>query len=231
MQEFHSAMYQANLLYGIDLDEEQFEEIGLIAWQKIGNKRVRTYRYCTYVDCDGNGSIELPCNCDLIEAVTYDFEDWNFTDNLKPDGDINSAYTEGYIESRKSFNYPLYMHGKLVKYERVGDTLYINSGYKGKINILYRGVILDDDGLPELTDKEVDAIAAYIAYTQKYKQYLQTNNRDILQQSQLLMQEWTRLCDAARVSEYINQNEMNDILDAKTNWNRKVYGKAFKFFN
>jgi len=61
------------------------------------------------------------------------------------------------------------MHGRFVKYERVGDTLYINSKYNGRINILYRGVILDDDGLPELTDKEVDAIAAYVAYTQKYK--------------------------------------------------------------
>lgn len=231
MQEFYSAMYQANLLYGVDIDGDQFEEIGLIAWQKIGNKRVRTYRYCANVDCDGDGSIELPCNCDLIEAVTYDFEDWNYTDNVKPNGDINSAYVEGYVESRKAFNYPLYMSGKLVKYERVGDRLYINSGYKGKINILYRGVILDDQGLPELTDKEVDAIAAYIAYTQKYKLYLQTNNRELFQQAQSLMIEWTRLCDAARVSSYVNQNKMNDILDAKTNWNRKVYNKAFKFFN
>ena len=158
-------MYQANLLYGIDLEVDDFEELGLIAWQKIGNKRVRTYRYCTTVECDGDGSVELPCNCDLIEAVTYNFEDWNYTDNIKPDGDINSAYVEGYIESRKAFNNHLYIPGKLVKYERVGDKLYINSKYRGPINILYRGVILDDNGLPELTDKEVDAIAAYVAYT------------------------------------------------------------------
>lgn len=230
MQEFHTAMYQANLLYGIDIDIDQFEEIGLIAWEKIGNKRVRTYRYCTNVDCDSGGVVELPCNCDIIEAVTYGFEDWNYTDNVLPNGDMQSAFTEGYIESRKAFNYPLYMPGKLVKYERVGDKLYINSGYSGKINILYRGVILDDDGLPELTDKEADAIAAYVAYTQKYKQYLQNNNRDTFQQSQLLQRDWVRLCDAARVSEYMNQNEVNDVLDAKTNWNRKVYNKSFKFF-
>lgn len=229
MQEFYSAMYQAHLLYGIDIQGDDFEELGLIAWQKIGNKRVRTYRYCTTVDCDSDGAIELPCNCDIIEAVTYDFEDWNYTDNIKPNGDINSAYVEGYIESRKRFNNPLYMSGKLVKYERVGDTLYINSGYKGKINILYRGVILDSNGLPELTDKEVDAIAAYIAYTQKYKQYLQTNNRDLFQQAQILGREWNTLCDSARVSSYVNQNEMNDILDAKVSWNRKGYNKSLKF--
>jgi len=158
-------MYQAHLLYGLDLEEDEFDEIGLIAWERIGNKRVRTYKYNANVSCDGDRSVELPCNCDLIEAVTYDFEDWNYTDNIKPNGDLESAYVESYIESRKAFNYPLYMSGKLVKYERVGDKLYINSGYSGRINILYRGVILDDDGLPELTDKEVDAIAAYVAYT------------------------------------------------------------------
>ena len=229
MNNFHTVGFQAHLLYGVELQEEDIEEIGLLAWQRIGNKRVRTYRYCTSVDCDGDGSIELPCNADIIEAVTYGFEDWNYTDNIKPNGDVNSAFTEGYIESRKAFNNPLYISGKLVKYERVGDKLYIISGYNGKIIILYRGIILDDDGLPELTDKEVDAIAAYCAYTAKFKQYLQTNNKDILQAAQFLQNEWNRLCDAARVSEYISQNEMNDILDAKTSWNRKVYGKTYKF--
>lgn len=229
MNNFHTIGFQAHLLYGVELQEEDIEEIGLLAWQRIGNKRVRTYRYCTSVDCNGDGSIELPCNADIIEAVTYGFEDWNYTDNIKPNGDVNSAFVEGYIESRKAFTDPLYMSGKLVDYERVGDKLYINSGYTGKINILYRGIILDDDGLPELTDKEVDAIAAYCAYTVKFKQYLQTNNRDLLQAAQLLQVEWNRLCDAARVSDYINQNEMNDILDAKTSWNRKVYGKTYKF--
>ena len=91
MTDFHTAMFQANLQYGLELQEEDFEEIGLIAWQRIGNKRVRTYRYCTTVSCDGDHSIELPCNADIIEAVTYGFEDWNYTDNILPNGDINSA--------------------------------------------------------------------------------------------------------------------------------------------
>lgn len=227
MEDFHAAMYQANLLYGIDMEEADFEEVGLIAWNKIGNKRVQNYRYCTNVEC-GKNYVELPCNCDIIESVTYGFEDWDFTDNIHPEGDLNSAFTEHYIESRKRFNDPLYIPGKLVNYERVGDKLYVESDYRGKINILYRGVILDDSGLPELTNKEVDAIAAYIAYTQKYKQYLQTNNQQLLQQAQTLEREWNRMCDGARVSAYLNQNAVDRILDAKGSWNRKMYGKSFK---
>lgn len=228
MENFHTAMFQANLQYGIELQEENFEEIGLIAWQRIGNRRVRTYRYCTNISCDGDRSIELPCNADIIEAVTYGFEDWNYTNNIRQNGDINSSFVENYIESRKAFTDPLYISGKFVKYERVGDKLYIDSGYTGRINILYRGIILDDDGLPELTDKEVDAIAAYCAYTVKFKEYLMNHNRDTLESANILKNEWNRLCDAARVSNYINQNEMNQILDAKTSWNRKVYNKSLK---
>lgn len=227
MQNFHTPMFQANLQYGTELSEDEYEEIALIAWQKIGNRRVRTYRYCTSVNCNNN-VIELPCNADIIEAVTYGFEDWNYTDNIKINGDINSAFTEGYIESRKAFTNPLYISGKFVKYERVGDKLYIDSSYTGRINILYRGQVLDDDGLPELTDKEVDAIAAYCAYTVKFKQYLQTNNKELLQAVQMLQSEWIRLCDAARVVDHISQNEMNEILDTKTSWSRKVYGKSLK---
>ena len=34
----------------------------------------------------------------------------------------------------------------------------------------------DEDGLPDINDKEADAIAAYIAYTIKYKEALKTHN-------------------------------------------------------
>ena len=50
----------------------------------------------------------------------------------------------------------------------------------------------------------------------------------MLQEAQLLEQRWLKLCDAARVSIYINQNEMNTILDAKTSWNRKIFNKSYK---
>ena len=82
MNKFHTATYQANLLYGIEIPPEDAEEIGLIAYNHIGNKRYKLYRYCTKVNCQ-TLSIDLPCNCREIEAITYDFEDWNYnTDNL-----------------------------------------------------------------------------------------------------------------------------------------------------
>ena len=79
-------------------DMEDMEDIGLIAYNHIGNKNPRLYRATLNVNCV-DGSIELPCNVDIIEAVTYCGEDWNYTSNTKHNGDINSFYTENAIEA------------------------------------------------------------------------------------------------------------------------------------
>jgi len=82
---------------------------------------------------------------------------------------------EHHIEAEKYFNSPYYIPGKLLKYEQVGDTLYFERNY-GKVTILYKGILADEEGLPEITDKEATAIATYIAYVMKLKEGLATNN-------------------------------------------------------
>ena len=226
MNDFNYIYTVANSLYGLELEPEQFEELGLTAWNLIGNKTVRLYNYSADISCD-NLSVQLPCNCDIIEAVTYNHEDWNYSTNKTVNGDYNSQFIEQYIEARKLYQAPLYISGKYAKYERVGDTLYFDKDY-GKVNILYKGVILDEDGLPKVNEKEALAIATYIAFATKQKQGWITNNQNIIQLAQYLYQQWLKYCDSARVPLSIDQNTMNQVLDAKSSWNRKVYNKAYK---
>ena len=226
MNDFGYAMFLANSLYGLNMDSDTFEEIGLIAFNKIGNKRARLYKTCLPVECDG--TVSLPCNCDIIEAVTYGFEDAEYVSNVKPLGDAESFMIEHQIEGMKAFKDPLYISGKFVKYQRVGDTLYLNQSVGNKVFILYWGVLSDDNGLPQITDDEAQAIAAFCAYSSKYKEGLLTNNPNIVQVANMLKMDWLRLCDQARVPDYINQNEANAILDAKTSWNRKIFKKSLK---
>lgn len=221
---FHYAITLAQMLYDIEGDIDDLEEIGLVAYNFIGNKNTRLYRGTLNV-C--GGIIELPCNCDIIEAVTYCGEDWNYTSNQNDNGDKNSAYVENYVESRKAFTDPFYISGKYVKYKRVGDKLYVNDGLS-KVNILYQGIELDEDGLPTINDKEAIAIAEYIAYVYKYKEAIRTNNQLVLGVAQDLKQKWLFHCDAARVPEYVSQEEMNKILDVVSTWGRKTYGKSYK---
>ncbi len=226
MNNFHYAMSLANTLYDIEGDMEDMEEIGLIAYNHIGNKNTRLYKGTLDVNCV-DGSIELPCNVDIIEAVTYCGEDWNYTSNTKHNGDVNSLFTENAIEAQKRFLDPFYVSGKYVDYKRVGNTLYVNKGL-GKVNILYHGILVDEDGLPEINDKEALAIADYIAYTYTYKKAIRTMNKNTMDLAKDLKQNWLFHCDAARVPDYVSQEEMNKILDVQSSWGRKIFNKSYK---
>lgn len=226
--DFHYSMSLLNMLYGITVQEDEFEEIALVGWNMIGNKRMRVYRYKTCVSNCEEG-VELPCNCDQIEAVTTDFEEWNYSTNDTPNGDISSSFIEAYIENRKAFRDPLYAKGKFIKYERVGDTLYFDRPH-GKINILYKGQILDDSGLPQITDSEARALATYLAYIMKYREGLQTNNVNIIKLAEDLRLKWLLQADQARTDYYMSQNDWDKVLDAKTSWNRKQFGKSLKLY-
>ena len=68
-------------LYGVTPDENNFEDLALTAWNKIGTKHTRLYRFEGSVK---NGILELPCNLediDLIESVHIPFPDAQTSSN------------------------------------------------------------------------------------------------------------------------------------------------------
>lgn len=224
--DIHYAQYLASTLYGIEMSDADFEEIALIAYNHIGNKNCRIYRAFKSVD-PKTLSVELPCNAVQVISVCGALEDWERVTNKDWNGDPDSLAIEEYIEHTKIFKDPLYQPGHYLKYEQVGNTLYFDKPYHF-VGILYRGEVVDCDGLPEINDKEANAIAIYIAYTQKYKEALMTMDSNLMQVAQLLGQQWNIKCDQARTPEYINHNEMDEILNAKTSWNRKIHNKSYK---
>jgi hypothetical protein len=61
-----------------------------------------------------------------------------------------------------------------------------------------------------------------------YKNALVKKDGNLLQLANAMKIDWLRLCNAARMPIHLTQNEMNDVLNVKTRWDRKVYGKSFK---
>jgi hypothetical protein len=55
-----------------------------------------------------------------------------------------------------------------------------------------------------------------------------TKDQSTFQMAQIMEAKWKSLCTQARVAEYINQNEMDEILNVATSWDRKRFGKSFK---
>lgn len=220
-----------DMIYGIELEDQDLEELGLLAWGYIGNKNRRLYKYHACIDPTDN-SVTLPCNAidsngdSCVELVTASYEDWERVTNYSEYGDNNTSFVEHAIEAEKFYQSPYYLPGKVLKYDQVEEKLYFTHNY-GRVNILYKGVLFDDDGLPEISDKEAMAIATYIAYITKFKEGLQTNNPNIINQANQLQATWLKQCDQARVS-YLNQNAMDQILEVKASWDRKSYGKGFK---
>ena len=52
-----------------------------------------------------------------------------------------------------------------------------------------------------------------------------------MQMSQLLEKKLAYYIDQARIPDSVSQNEMNEILDTKSSYDRKVYGKSYKPIN
>ena len=231
MQNFHYIAVLLHQMYSIDMEDADLEELGLIAWEQIGNRNRKMYKYSTPINPVDN-SITLPCNAlDLngescVELVTSSYEDWNSVTNNTDYGDINTAFTEHYIEATKFYQGQYYLPGKVLKYEQVGNKLYFTHNY-GIVNVLYKGILADEEGLPEITDKEALAIATFIAYTEKFKEGLKTNNGDMIKLSQILEGRWQKQCDQARVKP-LSQNDVDAILEASSSWDRKRYGMGYK---
>ncbi len=175
---FNTAYTQARELYGLELDPDVFESIGLIAWDRIGNKDYRLYKYSTQPieDALGYWYIDLPCNCDIIEAVTTNYEDYQKTTPTTLAGNNQNGWIEGYVESRKYNTGNLYSSGKYIKYREEGNRIIMNDHFE-VINIFYKGVVVDDTGLPMLNDKEMDAIAAFCIFADTRKKAITTKDQ------------------------------------------------------
>lgn len=229
MNKFYSAISLLQELYGIELDEDLFETYALTAWNKIGNKQTRLYRtkLCPVCDPEGGFYVTKPCNLDEIEAITLCFEDAKEIDSINTHAGSITHPIEQFIESTKFDKDSLYAPGKFVNYYELNDRIYFTEFYPS-VNLLYKGIYMDEDGLPLLNDKEVFAIATYCAYAHFFKKGLMTKDSATVQLAQVLKTEWLRACDQARIPEYISQNHMNDILDVMTSWDRKVYNLSYK---
>lgn len=166
----YAAMEQARDMYGVELKEDQFEVYAEAGWRKIGNKEYKVYTTCIHpiADPDGGWYVCKPCNLDSIEAITLNYESAQET---SPISDFHGMVThpiEQGIEAMKTMPNQLYISGKFVKYRELGDRIYFTEPYRS-LNLLYKGLYTDEDGFPFLNEKEVDAIALYCAYSEKYK--------------------------------------------------------------
>ena len=225
LHNFNAAYGLADSLYGVTVTENDFEDIAFNGWLQIGNKHTRLYRYIGNVE---HGQLILPCNVDIIESVHVPLPDAQLTSNQSDLTFIDSLWTESYVDFWKHGEDPYWTRGKLVKYDEGNGVLYFKKDYKN-VMVVYHGILVDEEnGLPLLNDKELNAVAAYIAYVSIYKEGIRKRDGNLIQLSQTIKADWLRLCNAARIPEHFSQNDMDRILDVKVRWDRKQFNKSIK---
>lgn len=221
---FNVAYTYISAKYGLTMDQNEFTTVGMIAYTKIGNRNTEVKGIILDVK---NGEVQLPCDILSIEAVFADFPDMVMTSNLQRFPQIASSFIERYINYWKINESILYDDGRLLKYYQSGDTLYFDRDYHNVL-LLYRAEKLDSEGLPFISDKEAEAIAAYCAYTMLYKQGIANRDQNAMQIAKDIQMEWGRLCERARTPDKLSQNDVDKILDAQFSFDRKTYGKSYK---
>ena len=225
----YAALEHANDMYGVNLNEDTFEVYAESAWRKIGNKDYKLYLTKLHPEKDPTGGwfSEKPCNLDAIEAITLNYESAQET---SPVSNHISGYNHGIeqlIEQGKTDPNALYIPGKFVKYRELGDRIYFTEPYR-ELNLLYKGLYTDENGFPYLTASEIEAVALYCAYSDKYKKGLMSKDANELQLAQLLKQDWQKACSAARIPDNISQNNMNEILDTMVRRGCHQFGQSYK---
>ena len=224
LHNFNSVYSMASIVYGISVDPTNFEDVALLGWEYIGNKHTRLYRYTTHTT---NKRITLPCNLTEIESVSIPYMDAQMVTNQSTFPQVYNQFVEKYIEAWKWDNSTLYEPGKLIKYREEGEDIVFDRDFS-QVIIVYHGIIVDEDGLPLLNDKEVRALALYLVYSDTYKEALRRKDGELLKLALTTKNDWLKACTAARIPDVFTQNDMNAILDVKTRGDRKQYGKSYK---
>jgi len=240
-ENFLAPKFLLKSMFNIILQEEDYIEYAYRTWRKIGNIALATH--CIKEPVPDNLEIELPCNVEFIEAVSTGDVYLNNTDdmvyyfdgtqNIRPV--VNQYYYPDILADTHMNKVSLSrtdMHpiGQLVPYEILGcnKKILLKSPMKGQnVNIIYRGQILDDDGLPCLSPKETEAIAYYVAYIITQKNAFM-KDPGAMQMLPMIKQEAEVRMAAAKIPEYVNQNFWEQVLSAKVRMDRKVFYNSYK---
>jgi hypothetical protein len=230
---FLNSWTRARKRYSLEMTKDEFIEEAYNVWREIGNQAPVVSRYFTQVPEDF--IIELPSDMEFLDGVMIINEPIP-RDSFTSEGRLSAQRPAYFVETvtpGENQSLQSVPNGKSVNYVLVGDNAIKitspNTVYRDLL-IIYRSMVVGEDGLPLLNDKEVAAIAAEVARRDVVREAF----RGVQTKAQLLQfisKEADRLMLAAKVDEYINDDAIDQILDTKTTFDRKVYGRRFNLYN
>jgi len=240
--DFMYSKYLLNDLFDIRLHEDDYVERAYNIFRDIGN--IATAVHAFEFAVDNSRKVILPCNVEFIEAVSTG-TDWSEVsdqnvilwhsertinpNNFLPDVINNPSVNKILLNDKHSNLHP---KGEFMTYELQGTVghykLFFPEHYIGSRGVcIYRGMCVDDDGNPLITRKEAEAIAYKLAFLDTQKRFFMGDPRASGQLEYIKMESGRKMA-AAKIPEYITQNEFDRMLSAMTRHDRKVFWSSYK---
>ena len=232
---FLSASAYMSDRFGISLPDDEFVEKAYHIWREIGNIAQIIKSTIAYVPEDL--AVELPEDCEFVESVTTaGYKNSLFIANSQsriqygPQGKISeeepivgAVNAESAARVSEHYNY-----GETVEYKLENNALIVLQksliGYP--LTIKYSTIRKDSDGLPMLSNKEIEAIAVNMALREAEKRFFM-GEKGADKLVSYLKAEADRLMVYASIPEKINDDELDKLLDTMFSWDRKTYGNRF----
>lgn len=221
---FYSAMALIDTLYGINISPTEFEELGYIAWGKIGNKRTFMKDYITVPI---NDRVILPEDVDIVDGV-YLNDTLVFSNTDYAMSPSQNKIMEKRTSPRSNQSVQYSQNILLKNYYMADGCLIFTEPMNNAVKIVYKSILTDSEDLPYINDLEAEAIAVYCVYVYFMKKFNKTKDKTCFEQAQVYEREWKQKLNRARRPEVLNQNDVDDILRTTTRCERKRFGQPFK---
>jgi len=234
---FMTAATRLNDRYHIVLNDDTFIERAYYIWRSIGN--IATELKTAIVSVGSDLIVTLPQDCEFVRILVSDafsdsmhnsgsFGDYSFSPKgrspeVKPDPAMTSVEANAKASLAS-------VPGERLGYVTYDGYLKVNSPLMaGKpATLVYNSILVGTDGLPLLNDLEVDAIAINLAVIEAEQGLFrkEPGADKILQY--LAPKAEIALC-AAKADEKISDDGLDQLLDQKSSWGRKVFNNRLHF--
>jgi len=230
-----TGLITAKTKYGVTMDEYDYIDIAIDFLRDVNDYSTGDF----YIVARSNemGDIPMPCNLKTIDAVmTRELGLKRYSDRiLYREGntlDVDSAVVAN------SFMNAMSVYPDLTSFDVFGEGFVSYRFTKeGKLNIkgpgqdivlAYTGVSVDEEGFPLVTRKQANGLAAAVLHNRTLFKALR-GDKAAASMIPFTQAESGRLKQAASIPESISDNEFDELLNAKTSFNRKSHSRPSKF--
>lgn len=200
-----------------DQDIELFEiaDIAQIVLPKIGNEQKMVYHYfgkgSTASNIGGNleSVVEVPCNLQSIESVSVVKAGLNKNMLIEKQVVVDQIRDKEVYRGASKSN--LYPQGEFIRFQFLGDKIVIDEKYNDStIHIIYRGDLVDKDGLPLVNRREAEVVAHYWNFIRLQRRMFQGLPDNGMMQ--LAEQRYKEALIKARSLDSFTQNQLDRIV-------------------